>query len=71
MNALKNLFNWTCWMLIAPAFTFILSLVFNFSYWECVHSAIYIILYFFYCLFATVMYAISLDEDHKPMSFIS
>ena len=70
MNALKNLFNWTCWMLVAPAFTFILSFVFSFSYVEAVQNSVYVVLYFFYCLFATVMYAVSLDEKHKPMSFI-
>lgn len=70
MNALKNLFNWTCWMLLAPAFTFILSLVFDFSYVECVHSGGYVIFYFFYSLLITIAYAASLDENHKPMSFI-
>jgi hypothetical protein len=70
MNALKNLFNWTCWMLVAPAFTFILSLVFDFSYLECVQSAPYVVCYFFYALIMTVAYVASLDEEHKPMSFI-
>lgn len=70
MNALKNLFNWTCWMLVAPAFTFILSFVFGFSYLECVQSGAYVICYFLYGIMITFAYAISLDEPHKPMSFI-
>lgn len=69
MNPLKNLLNWACWMLIAPAFTFILSFVFNFSYGECVHSGGYVIFYFIYGLLVTIGYIASLDEDTKPMSF--
>lgn len=70
MNALKNLFNWTCWMLVPPAFTFIISFVFGFSYLEAVQSSPYIVCYFFYALIISIAYAVSLDEDHKPMSFI-
>ena len=70
MNALKHLFNWTCWMLVPPAFTLLLSFVFSFSYIEATHSAPYIICYFFYALIMTVGYAVSNDEPHEPMSFI-
>ena len=70
MNALKNLFNWTCWMLVPPAFTFIISFVFGFSYLEAVQSGGYVIFYVFYALIMTIGYAASLDEPHEPMSFI-
>lgn len=57
-------------MLVAPAFTLLLSFVFNFSYTEVTHSAPYIICYFFYALMMTFGYVASLDEPNEPMSFI-
>lgn len=71
MNALTNLFNWTCWMLVLPAFTFLLSFVFGFNYLEAVQNGMYVVFYVIYALSMTVGYAVSLDEPHKPMSFIS
>ena len=70
MSVLKHLANWLIWMLIPAAFVFILSVVFSFSYIECVHAAPFIICYFFYALGITVAYFASLEESNRPMSFI-
>ena len=71
MQVLKHLANWLIWMLIPAAFTFILSVVFSFSYIECVHSAPFVVFYFLYFIMATAGYLISVEDynSNEPLSF--
>ena len=57
-------------MLVPPVLFFIFSFIFSYSYLDVVKSSPFLIIYFLWLIIATVGYAASLEEDHKPMSFI-
>jgi len=57
-------------MLVPPVLFFIFSFILGYSYFDVVKSAPFFIIYFLWFITATVGYCASLEEDHKPMSFI-
>lgn len=70
MRNLASLLNWCIWLLIVPAVTFLLSLVFQFSYLECVQSAPYAVTYGLYFIMITGLYLSTTDADSRPMDFL-
>jgi hypothetical protein len=67
MKNLLHVINYFLWTMIPPLFIFILSFVFNFSYWEAVHVPVVAVIYFVYCLVMLCAYgaAASTSEDNS------
>lgn len=70
MKALCHLVNVAIWLLIVPAFTFLLSFVFQYDYVEAVHSGGFVVFYTLYAIIVMGLYLASTDEPNKPMSFL-
>lgn len=64
----KKLANWVTWLMLMPVITFILSYVFDFGYWDVVHTLPYRFIYGITSVIFTMIYIVISDND-KSLDF--
>jgi hypothetical protein len=64
MKLLKHIANWLLLLMVMPFVTFVLSLLFDFSYWDAMHHGGYRFLYGIVSIMLSVMYLIDSDDPN-------
>ena len=56
MKLLKHIANWLFLLMVMPFVTFVLSFLFDFSYWDAMHNGVYRFVYGFVSIVLSVIY---------------